>query len=349
MRRPCLLGMLAIAGMTIAGGPALAGQNKNRVTDVMTQNLYFGADLLPLLNSADPIAAANTVWAEVQTSDIPKRANEIADEIAQVAPSLVGMQEVARWSTGATPDASDVQYDFLDSIMKRLAADGAHYAVVSSHDGLDQSVPLDYTYTSWVRLLDRDALIARTDLPAADLKIANVRSETYTALLKLPVPGLGTVTVPRSWISADVKVRGKTFRLITTHLETYSSDVQEAQGAELLAGPAATTMPIVMIGDYNSSASGIGPDNTPTYGDLISAGFDDAWSATNPSDAGNTCCQDPDLGNIVSNLYERIDLILMKNGVTANTTGLINPKASAAPYWPSDHAGLTGTLQIPTK
>ncbi|HVN89766.1 MAG TPA: hypothetical protein VMT61_08130 [Candidatus Binataceae bacterium] len=51
MKRPCLLGMLAIAGLTIAGGPALAGQNKNRITDVMTQNLYFGADLVPLLTS----------------------------------------------------------------------------------------------------------------------------------------------------------------------------------------------------------------------------------------------------------------------------------------------------------
>ncbi|HVN89765.1 MAG TPA: endonuclease/exonuclease/phosphatase family protein [Candidatus Binataceae bacterium] len=295
------------------------------------------------------IAAASTVWSEVQASDIPKRANEIADEIAQVAPTFVGMQEVARWSTGSTPDASAVQYDFLDSIMKRLAADGAHYAVVTSHDDLDQSVPLNYTYTSWVRLLDRDALIARTYLPAADLKIANVRSQTYTALLSLPVPGLGTISVPRSWISADVKVRGKTFRLITTHLETYSSAVQEAQGAELLAGPAATALPIVMIGDYNSSASGTGPDTTPTYGDLISAGFDDAWSETNPALEGNTCCQDADLGNAVTNLYERIDLILTKNGVTAKSTELINSEASAAPYRPSDHAGLTGTLQISTK
>ena len=348
MKRLKFFAMIVIGGIALASRSAMAEQSKNRLTDVMTQNVYFGADLTPLLTQPDPIAAANQVWAQAQASDIPKRANEIADEITKSGPTVVGLQEVARWSTGVTPDASEVQYDFLDSIMTRLSVDGAHYAVVTSHDDIDVAVPLDHTYTSWVRLLDRDVMIARTDRPAADLKISNVRSQTYSTLLRLPVTGLGTITVPRSWIAADMKVRGKTFRLITTHLETYDSSVQEAQAQELLSGPANTTMPIVMIGDYNSSANG-GRDTTPTYGILLGAGFDDAWAATNPGDDGNTCCQDPDLGNADSKLDERIDLILTKNGVTPATTGLINSEAPSAPYWPSDHAGVTGTLLIPTK
>ena len=350
MRRLSLFTMVLLAGLGTTGRSATAGQpqNKHRVTDVITQNDYIGADLTPLFTMSDPIAAANVVWSEAEASDIPKRADEIADEIAQVQPSLVGMQEVARWSTGVTPDASDVQYDFLDTIMTRLGLDGVHYAVVASHDNFDSSVPLDYTFTSWVRLLDREVMLARTDLPAADMKISNIRSQTYATVLSFPTPGFGVVTVPRGWISADVKVRGKKFRFVTTHLETFDSSVQQAQAQELLDGPAATDLPIVMIGDYNSSADG-GPDATPTYPMLLAAGFDDAWVETNPSDLGNTCCQDPDLGNAISDLYERIDFIFLKNGVAAKTTGLIDSEADAAPYWPSDHAGLTGTLQIPTK
>lgn len=346
---------LLLAGIICTSNLAFAkpgGFTPKRTSDVMTYNVYVGADLLPVLSATTEAALLDAVgqaWANVELTDIPLRASEIADEIASSLPSVVGLQEVARWSTGPTLDTPNVQFDFLDLILARLAVDGAHYTVVTSHDNGDAVAPMvDVTGLVYVRLLDRDVVLARTDLPAANLKISNVQSQTFAAVLTIVNPLLGSVSFPRSWISADLKVRGKTFRFVTTHLETYDVSIQQAQAQELLEGPADTDLPVVMVGDYNSSANG-GPDTTPTYPMLLSDGFEDAWTLTNADVDGNTCCQLPDLSNEVSQLYERIDLILVKNGTSAASSGLINVEAEQSPFWASDHAALTGTLQIPTK
>jgi endonuclease/exonuclease/phosphatase family metal-dependent hydrolase len=107
---------------------------------------------------------------------------------------------------------------------------------------------------------------------------------------------LADFTIPRGWISADVKVRGKTFRFVTGHLEEFDPGVNLRQGLELLWSPADRSMPVVMAADFNS-----GPNNpfgfTGTYHNIIAAGFDDTWPVLNPNLEGNTCCQLPDLSN----------------------------------------------------
>ena len=57
--------------------------------------------------------------------------------------------------------------------------------------------------------------------------------------------------------------------------------VQAAQANEILQGPANTTLPVVLVCDCNSNANGTG-----TYGNLITAGFEDAWNQTNPDGSG---------------------------------------------------------------
>jgi hypothetical protein len=51
---------------------------------------------------------------------------------------------------------------------------------------------------------------------------------------------------------------------LTTHLEGVSPSIQEAQGDELLQGPANTALPVVIGGDFNSAGVG-GPDPSTTY------------------------------------------------------------------------------------
>jgi endonuclease/exonuclease/phosphatase family metal-dependent hydrolase len=153
----------------------------------------------------------------------------------------------------------------------------------------------------------------------------------------------------RSWISADVKVRGKTIRVITTHLESFDLTVQEQQGMELVSGPADTPLPVMLSGDFNSSADG-GPDATPTYPNLIAAGFEDLWSIAHPLEPGDTCCQDADLMNAVSALFERIDLVLARGGFGVASIELVgNVPADKTPsgLWPSDHAGIVAMPRIP--
>jgi endonuclease/exonuclease/phosphatase family metal-dependent hydrolase len=90
------------------------------------------------------------------------------------------------------------------------------------------------------------------------------------------------------WIAIDAKVRGKTFRFVTSHLESFSAVIQELQAGELLSRPTNTALPVVLSGEFNSNANGLPglPDDTATYPDLIAAGFEDAWTAVS-SDVGN--------------------------------------------------------------
>lgn len=72
----------------------------HRVGSVMTYNVYFGTDLVPVLQAATEqqlLAAVAMAWAQVVASDIPMRAAGIAREIADAKPTLVGLQEVAQW------------------------------------------------------------------------------------------------------------------------------------------------------------------------------------------------------------------------------------------------------------
>jgi endonuclease/exonuclease/phosphatase family metal-dependent hydrolase len=150
-----------------------------------------------------------------------------------------------------------------------------------------------------------------------------------------------------------VTLRGQTFRFINTHLEQEGpfSPIQVAQGNELLSGPANTSLPVILIGDFNSRADGTG---TQTYGNLIGAGFKDAWSATHPGELGNTWGHEANLLNTTVNLTQRLDLVLFRNtsSVTPNLCALdadvVGDELSdrtPSGLWPSDHAGVVGTLR----
>ena len=103
-----------------------------------------------------------------------------------------------------------------------------------------------------VRLTVSDVLLARRGLKTADLKLSNPLSGTYSISLTLPTPVGAIPFLSRQWASVDVKIRGKSFRFITTHLEAFEPRVRVAQAQELLAGPAATSLPTIVVGDFNS-------------------------------------------------------------------------------------------------
>lgn len=351
----CSLAILLLMVKVAVAAPPAPSFTPHRNATVMTQNLYLGTDVsLLFLPTTLPelIAAVTFALQEVEFTNFAARAPRIADEIKASGPAVVGLQEAARWSTGATPDAPDVQFDFLALLMAALENDGLHYVPVLVRSNLDATAPgLDQNGNPiFVRLIDRQVLLARSDLPAANLKISNLQTATFTNLLTFTNPLLGKIKIPRGWISADIKVRGKQFRFITTQLEAFDPGVQLAQADELLSGPANTSMPVALTGDFNSDANG-GPGATPTYPTLIGAGFVDAWTEANPSDPGDTCCQAATLDNPVSDLNERIDLVLLRGGLGVSAAELVGtvPDLTAPPFWPSDHAGLAATARIPTQ
>jgi len=329
--------------------------NGDREITVMTRNVYVGADFGPVLAAPSlpaAFAAAGTVWGQVQATNFPERAEALADEIAEQQPTLIGLQEVSWFRSGPVFDpaaATSNELDFLDLLRDELLERGLSYAVVAESVVFDEELPIieGGIPTMDLRLTDRDVILARTDLPTSQLKLSNVQVGHFAARLQLPL-GPETISFDRGWMSVDAKVRGKTVRFINTHLEPDfpAPAIQVLQGQELLAGPANTNLPVIMVGDFNSRADGSG---TPTYANLIAAGFDDAWTQTRPGDPGYTCCQDALLLNPVSQADERIDLLLYRGDVQAASTDIVgeNP-ADRTPsgLWPSDHAGVVGTLDL---
>ena len=71
-------------------------------------------------------------------------------------------------------------------------------------------------------------------------------------------------------------------------------------------------------------------------------------TTSSSSDPNNTCCQDDLLINLVSQLTQRIDLVLTHgnaHGVEAHVdTGAI--ASATPPFWASDHAAVVATVQL---
>jgi endonuclease/exonuclease/phosphatase family metal-dependent hydrolase len=336
-----------------AGGDS-ASWRPHRAAEVLTYNVYLGADLGPVLAATTPDELAYAVaraWEQVQDSIIPKRARSIAEEIAADGPDLVGLQEVAKWSIGPAPDVTHVRYDFLRLILNSFPARGPHYRAVVVKKNFEASAPMDITANSkWVRLVDRDVILARIYDTAAELRLSNFQAHTFSTLLSFTSPVLGPITVPRSWLSVDGKVRdNKTFRFVTTHLEVYNPDIQVAQAQELISDLADRSMPVILAGDFNSNANRDVGDVTDTYPDLLKAGFHDIWTALHPGVPGDTCCQDAELSNPDSELYERIDLVLTRGRFRDSSVELVGAEtiADSTPFWASDHAGVVAALKTP--
>jgi endonuclease/exonuclease/phosphatase family metal-dependent hydrolase len=336
----------------------------------MTRNLYFGADLGPVFavnNGGELVAAVTQVFTTVEATNFPERAVALAKEIATFNPHLVGLQEVVLWRSqvpadstsdpGAQPNAETVEYDLLAILLKELAQRGKSYKAVATVQNADAEAPgIGPTGLRDIRFTDRDVILARTDLPVERFAVTDTQADNFDATLTLDNAVLGPIPIPRGWTAIDATLDGRAVRVVNTHLEPLHPGIQVAQGDELLAGPLDTELPVVLLGDLNSAADSIGPvppeRDTPTYANLLAAGFVDAAAGKKgqkDKKSGFTCCQDTDLTNTTSNLTERIDFVLTRGGFAASAVKVIGDKRgdkTRSGLWPSDHAGVTAILHL---
>jgi endonuclease/exonuclease/phosphatase family metal-dependent hydrolase len=225
---------------------------------VMTRNLFVGADLTPAylaLRDRDGLARLPRVVAEifnptpplglVQRSDFAVRAVALADEIEAALPDLIGLQEAAAWR------ARELSEDYLERLEVELARRGLQYDRVAVATNGDVELPSAAGGT--VGLTDREAILVRADGQVRD--VSNVRTGNFANRLPIRMAG-GTSEFIRGWASVDARLQDATVRFITTHLEVASSRVaaavQRLQADELLDGPAATSQPVVLVGDFNA-------------------------------------------------------------------------------------------------
>jgi endonuclease/exonuclease/phosphatase family metal-dependent hydrolase len=326
--------------------------HNQKLLTVMTWNVYFGMDVGPPLsatNLADLIAAFATAWEQVQFTNIPERAEKIAEEIARTKPDLVGLQEVAQFFITAA-DNTITKYDFLESIILALSKLGLFYVPLTIRNNLDQTVPVDMA-GSLVRIIDRDAVLLRIGEPPCRSQVRpySVCSEAFSTLFQVSNPLMGPLAVPRGWIAVNAMLEGSKFRLIETHLESLSPAVQTGQAKELITGPAKVELPVIMVGDFNSNADTNAPGAATTYAQLIAEGFEDVWTTLKGKTLGDTCCQHANLLNVNSELNGRIDLIFIRGGAKPIDVKLVGEQPAnrtTSGLWPSDHAGVVATLLL---
>jgi Endonuclease/Exonuclease/phosphatase family len=336
---------------------------KGKVVNVMTRNLYLGADLGPVIAAENPeqvVAASGAILRDVIANDFPNRAEGLADEILSTKPDLVGLQEVAFWqTTPITPAGTALTIDYLDLLLNELNQGPDRYEVVVVQNEFGTEVPADANGVEndgpggeladaevLGKLLMRDVILART---GAGVHTWNESGGNFETLLELPVGG-EVVAVDRGWTATDASVRGSgPFRFVNTHLEAFHPLIRAAQAAELVApgGPATGDLPVVLVGDLNSDDDTVsGPDRL-AYETLLAAGLVER-STNDPL----SCCLDSsllaeDAGGDVSDFDHQVDHVMTNDpdGIVlerSEVTGLLPVNG----FWDSDHAGVFSALRF---
>jgi endonuclease/exonuclease/phosphatase family metal-dependent hydrolase len=340
------------------------GHGAGQFMTVMTQNTLLGTQIGIVLTappSQIPLAVGRA-YALVPSSQPAERMGRIADQIVASMPDVVGLQEAVKWLAQRPGDflignpvpASTVEFDLVQLILDALRERGADYRAAIIVDNTDielpglppNTLPLPQNFFD-VRLVDRIAILVRSDV-----EFWNVQGGNYDAGLQLQI-GPVQKKFLRGWASVDVKIHGRTVRFVTTHLETQDAPpVQIAQAHELLAIVASSPLPVVMVGDFNSAANTSAPPSkkTATYGTLLSAGFEDAWTAAYPGEEGLTCCHDESLVNPTVSFDQRLDLVLTRGFGAAGSGAVVGEELSdfaVTSRWPSDHAGVFMAVRLP--
>jgi endonuclease/exonuclease/phosphatase family protein len=253
-----VLGLIAALSLTLLPGAAqAAGKKKGHQLNVMTRNLYLGADLSPALNASSidgAVDAAYQIEQQVHRTKFPSvRAALLAKEIKKQKPDVVGLQEAAWWRTGpydlsaATGGPKATQTDplggdFLSDLLARLnkgkkgkkgtasakkKAPPLRYRIAVQKTEFDFELPVNQgsgglsacpSQCHNERLTMRDAILVRKGV-----KVSKPSSGTFNTLLRVQVGGVLPVDVTRGWAAADVKLHGRKLHVVDSHFEAFDS------------------------------------------------------------------------------------------------------------------------------
>jgi endonuclease/exonuclease/phosphatase family metal-dependent hydrolase len=284
----------------------------------------------------------------------------VAGLIAEKAPDVIGLQEVALWKQAPAtltalgpvcpgPASFTATVDYLTTLQAKLVAAGHPYRAVVWNSNFNGTLPI--SLTTCASFTDRDVILVRSDLPASMLSVGDTASGTYEAGMIVPLNGQ-PLSVPRGWSWADVTVGRKTFRFFDTHLEAYANGVRDAQAQELTEVMAESPHPVVAVGDFNTTPS----EQSGAYGVLAGSGLVDSWPEAMGTAPGYTSGQSDDLDNVPSRISHRIDLIWHSAGLgtlravkgSGDVVGDAEADMTATdpPLWPSDHAGVALAIHV---
>jgi len=367
--------VLAVALAAFAG--AAQAKTKGAIVNVMTRNLYLGADLTPAIQSnstSEFIEANGAIIRQVEATNFPVRAKGLAKEILHNQPDLVGLQEVALWRTAppslgpvfsGKPEATTVKYDFLKLLLGQLNKKKNLYRPVVVQDEFDFEAPADANGQPGDgpggagvlanaevngRLTMRDVILVRLH---SGVSTSNPKSGHFSHPLVVKVAGTKEVSVTRGWTSVDATVRGsRKFHFVNTHLEAFDNEaevpsIRAQQASELVApgGPATGKLPVVLLGDLNSDIkTEVKPGDSQAYRVMVDAGFRER-ATSKP----NGCClnsYDLKTGS-AAEFDHKVDHVMTNlpkkvKLLDSEVTG----RQKQNGYFDSDHAGLFSSLSL---
>ena len=180
----------------------------------------------------------------------------MASEIAYKKPHLVAVQEAALWRTGPSPETAT-----------QLLSDNAG-TLVSGTQGPRRSLRSRRREPAF-RLRRAGGHAGRAPLHRPECAPRPGRPQASAVLLlerpvrirSPPISRSPALNIPAGWISADVHIGNKQFRVVTTHLQSpilgvpEATDVQVAQAQELIHELRNLQVPVVICGDFNSDAN----------------------------------------------------------------------------------------------
>lgn len=340
----------------------------------------------------DPVAFNNALveaLKKIAESSPAERVRALAEQIAQRNPDVVGLQEAYKFECTPVPSVplppdtgcNDplIKDAFTDHLQNTEAALREKYVVAGKVTNLKVG-PIPFLVNGFPALLsiaDRDAILVRAGLHTQPVKFACQSSDDGCRYLTRPpalVLGDITISLVRGFLAVDVTIKGRQYRVFNTHLEQRllapnlpeTRLLQVGQANELLSTALATwsrwdglSKTVIIIGDINSDPRDrfLEPPPEPyltPYEIFTFNGFTDTWTLRPHPRPGLTCCQDPDLTNGRSELYERIDMIfslpMPSHVVDMKLLGnKKHDKTDPPPHgglWPSDHAALAATLKF---
>jgi endonuclease/exonuclease/phosphatase family metal-dependent hydrolase len=378
--RRALLTLIAVAAALTALAGVAQAKGRGKVVNVMTRNLYLGADLSPAINSkstAEFIEANGGILRQVEASNFPVRAKGLAKEIRTEKPDLVGLQEVALWRTAAPslgpvfsgrPEATTVKYDFLQLLLAQLNKGKQLYKPVVVQDEFDFEAPADANGVPGDgpgggqgvlanaeingRLTMRDVILKRLH---SGVVTKSPESGNFASPLVVTVAGSKEVPVTRGWTSVVAKVRGsKPFKFVNTHLEAFDNEaeypsIRARQAGELVApgGPATGSLPVVLVGDLNSDTkTEVKPGDGQAYQVLTKAGFRER-STSKPLGCCIENSYDLKTGGSVADFNHKVDHIMTNAPKRIKLLrSVVTGRAQQNGYWDSDHAGLFSMLDF---
>jgi endonuclease/exonuclease/phosphatase family metal-dependent hydrolase len=379
-RRAGLLAMAAalvlfLLASTGAEAKKKGAGKKAEVVNVMTRNLYLGADLSPAIEAkglGEFTAATGKILRDVTANDFPVRAKGLAQEIIKKSPDLVGLQEVALWRTGppslepllggSPPKATEVRYDYLKLLLDQLNKGKKRYRVAVANDEFDFEAPGDENGVPGDgpnklipnaeingRLTMRDVILVKV---GKVVKVTHPQTGHFSNLLVVELQGV-KIPVTRGWASIDAQVNGgRKLHFVDTHLESFDPasevpSIRSKQASELLAGPLKSSLPTILVGDLNSDDNTVEPSDQQAYRTLLAGGMRERSTGKPLGCCLNSSLLAENAGGSVADFNHQVDHVMTADPkkvklITSSVTG----RSPVNGFWDSDHAGLFSSLRL---